>query len=86
MKSGLTTGEDLIRKCPSELIVCLDGLKTGFVKDGISFAYTEIVLVFWEMRKLLREPQRGWTGGEGWIEGDRCQQGALKWQLRFRFV
>ena len=86
MKFGLTTEEDLIRKCPSELVICPDGLKTGFVKDGIGFAHTEVVLVFWEMGKLLREPQRGWTCGDGWIEGDRCRQGALKWKFRFGFV
>ena len=86
VKFGLATGKDLMRKCPSELVVCPDGLKAGFVKEGICLAHAEVVLVLWEMGKLLRKAQRRWTCSDGWIEGDRCGQGALKWKFRFRFA
>ena len=85
MNLRLTTGKDLIGKCSGELIIRPDGLETVFVEETISFANTEVVLVFWEVRKLLGKVYRGWICGARWIEGERCRQGALKCS-GFRFV
>ena len=45
----------MVRKGSGELVVCPNGLETGFVEDTVSFADTEVVLVSWEVGKLLGE-------------------------------
>ena len=46
----------MVRKGPGEFVVCPNnGLETIFVERAISFADTEVILVFWEVGKLLRK-------------------------------
>ncbi len=87
MNLSLTIGEDLVRKCPGEFVICPNGLEPVFVEEAISFADAEIVLVFWEVGKLIGKIQRGWVCVFGRIEGDRCWLiKALKCSPGCRFV
>lgn len=43
----------MVRKASGEFIVCPNGLETVFVEDAISFADTEVVLVFGDFGELL---------------------------------
>ena len=55
MDSSLVAGENLVRKGSGEFVVCPNGLETLGVERGISFADSEVILVFWEVGKLLRK-------------------------------
>lgn len=80
------TGEDVVRKGLSELVVCPNGREAFLVEDAISFADTKVVFVRWKVGKLLRKAQRRWMCGARWVESDMRWLGAMKCDFRLRLV
>lgn len=86
MNFSLILGEDTVRKGPGEFVVRPNGFETGFVEESVSFADTEVIFVFWEVRKFLWKIERRWMCGARRVEGDRWRWGALKCNSGFELV